>query len=183
MSNNMCRIRRTLVHPNGKYVYLAMEYANVVQVYEIDNKGKISGDCLQEVPTIDEGYFRRGYFGANNKWHGLAVNGLAELHVTETELMVSNRCMTAPHIGSGETSIRIFDIGDDGAKLVLKQVLETMGLVRHFRKSKDSTKVYSGINTGNLKVIETFVRDSPQDNFRKVGEANIEMDVMCIVPM
>jgi 6-phosphogluconolactonase (cycloisomerase 2 family) len=175
------RIRRALVHPNGRFVYLMMESSNFLQFYEIDQHGKISADCLQEVPTIDPAYLRNSYWG-NSKWHGMAMNSASELYVTETEILVSNRCVKVPYLGFGESSIRIFDLVDNGAKLVLKQVVETLASVRHFWKSKDCTKLYSGINLGRPEVIETFIRDNPNDKFRKVGEANVEMDVLCIVP-
>jgi 6-phosphogluconolactonase (cycloisomerase 2 family) len=35
------RIRRTVVHPGGNFVYLLMEFNAVVQVYEIDELGKV----------------------------------------------------------------------------------------------------------------------------------------------
>jgi 6-phosphogluconolactonase (cycloisomerase 2 family) len=175
------RIRRTVVHPNGRFVYLLMETSNVLLVYEIDEHGKISADCLQEVPTIDPAYLQNKYWG-NSKWHGMAINSPSELYVTETELLVSNRCVKVPYLGFGESSIRIFDLVDNGARLVLKQVVETLASVRHFWKSQDCTKLYSGINFGKPEVVETFIRDNPNDNFRKVGEANVEMDVLCIVP-
>jgi 6-phosphogluconolactonase (cycloisomerase 2 family) len=176
------RIRRTVVHPNGGFVYLLMETTPVLQVYEIDRNGKILGDCLQEVPTIDPSYLQNSYFGSS-KWHGISMNAPAELYVTDTEVLVSNRCLKVPYVGYGESSIRIFQMTDNGAKLVLKQVLETPASVRHFWKNEDCTKLFSGINMGTPKVIETFVRDSPNEEFRKVGEANVEMDVMCIAPM
>lgn len=177
------RIRRTVVHPNGKYVYLLMETISVLQIYEIDDHGKISADCLQELPTIDPAYLNNSYWGDNSKWHGIAMNMPAELYVTEAEVLVSNRCVKVPYVGFGESSIRIFGLSDNGAKLVLKQIMETPASVRHFWKNKDCTKLYSGTNMGKPEVVETFVRDSSNEVFRKVGEANVEMDVMCIAPM
>lgn len=35
------RIRRAVVHPDGNFVYLLMEFNAVVQVYEIDEQGKV----------------------------------------------------------------------------------------------------------------------------------------------
>ncbi|KAL3897801.1 MAG: hypothetical protein SGARI_006835 [Bacillariaceae sp.] len=121
------RIRRAIVHPNGKYVYLLYEMNNVLQVYEIDSNGKIICDCLQELPTIDPAFsYSKRYFGSGSKWTGVALNSAAELYVTEKEVMVSNRAMKT-RFGRGENSIRIFRMEEDGARLVPKQTLETAG--------------------------------------------------------
>jgi 6-phosphogluconolactonase (cycloisomerase 2 family) len=177
------RIRRAVVHPNGKYVYMLMEFNNVLQVYEIDAKGKIAGDCLQEIPTIDPGFFKHSYWGNDSKWTGVALNSAAELYVTESEVLVSNRGMTT-RLGQGENSIRIFSIQEEGAKLVPKQMVGTAGPVRFFWKDRNCTRLYSGVNQSSPpQVIETFVRDSTSGLFTKVGEADVEMDVICIASM
>ncbi|KAL3919007.1 MAG: hypothetical protein SGILL_003967, partial [Bacillariaceae sp.] len=177
------RVRRAVVHPNGKYVYLLMEMNNVLQVYEIDGKGKIAGDCLQEVPVIDAGFLTNSYWGKDSKWTGIAMNGAGEVYVTDTEILVSNRAMTT-RLGQGENSIRIFSIEEGGAKLEPKQLLETAGPVRFFWKDPNCTKLYSGTNQSSPpQVIEKFVRDSTSGAFTKVGEASVEVDVMCVAPM
>jgi 6-phosphogluconolactonase (cycloisomerase 2 family) len=166
------RIRRAVLHPNGKYVYLLMEFNAVLQVYEIDKNGKIYGDCLQEIPTIDPDYW-------SSKWTGVGMSAAAELYATETEVLLSNRGMKS-RVGSAESSIRIFGMEEAGARLVPKQLLETSGPVRHFWMNDDSTKLYSGVTMGTPQVIETFVRSQSGVPFEKVGEANVEMDVLCI---
>ena len=120
------RIRRCIVHPHGRYVYMLLEFNAVIQVYEIDPfTGRISGDCLQEIPAIDPSYFHW------NKTTGVGVHASAELYVTATEVFVSNRGFNFWG-GAAESSVRIFSIEDNGAKLVPKQSLECNGPVRHF---------------------------------------------------
>ncbi len=120
------RIRRCVVHPNGRYVYMLLEFNTMIQVYEIDPcTGRISGDCLQEIPAIDPNYFRW------QKRTGFGVHASAELYATATEVLVSNRGFNFWG-GAAESSVRIFSIEENGAKLVLKQSLECQGPVRHF---------------------------------------------------
>eukprot|EP00535_Pseudo-nitzschia_heimii_P013386 CAMPEP_0197200082 /NCGR_PEP_ID=MMETSP1423-20130617/34213_1 /TAXON_ID=476441 /ORGANISM="Pseudo-nitzschia heimii, Strain UNC1101" /LENGTH=532 /DNA_ID=CAMNT_0042653955 /DNA_START=21 /DNA_END=1619 /DNA_ORIENTATION=- len=120
------RIRRCIVHPKGRYVYMLMEFNTVVQVYEIDRStGRISGDCLQEISVIDPEYF--GW----KKMTGAAVHASAEMYATATELFVSNRGFSF-FGSSAESGIRVFSIENDGAKLVPKQSLGCEGPVRHF---------------------------------------------------
>eukprot|EP00531_Pseudo-nitzschia_arenysensis_P001408 CAMPEP_0116144590 /NCGR_PEP_ID=MMETSP0329-20121206/16091_1 /TAXON_ID=697910 /ORGANISM="Pseudo-nitzschia arenysensis, Strain B593" /LENGTH=543 /DNA_ID=CAMNT_0003640039 /DNA_START=9 /DNA_END=1640 /DNA_ORIENTATION=- len=120
------RIRRCVVHPNGLYVYMLLEFNTSIQVYEMDPvKGRIAGDCLQEIPAIDPNYF--GW----QKRTGVGIHASAELYVTATEVVVSNRGFNF-FGGAAESSVRIFSIQDHGAKLVLKQSLECRGPVRHF---------------------------------------------------
>ena len=120
------RIRRCIVHPKGRYVYMLMEFNTVVQVYEIDPfTGRISGDCLQEISAIDPEYF--GW----KKLTGAAVHASAEMYATTTELFVSNRGFRF-FAGSAESSIRVFSIENNGAQLVPKQSLMCEGPVRHF---------------------------------------------------
>lgn len=120
------RIRRCVVHPQGRYVYMLLEFNAVIQVYEINPMtGRIWGDCLQEIPAIDPDYF--GW----KKTTGAGVHASAELYATATEVFVSNRGFNLWG-GAAESSVRIFSIQDDGAKLVLKQTLECEGPVRHF---------------------------------------------------
>mmetsp|Transcript_5793 Transcript_5793/g.10769 ORF Transcript_5793/g.10769 Transcript_5793/m.10769 type:complete len:418 (+) Transcript_5793:145-1398(+) len=173
------RIRRSAVHPNGRYVYLLFEMSPVLQVYEIDTNGKIFGDCLQEIPAIDPAYFTHGWGG---KWTGVGISAPAELYVTESEVLISNRGMKT-RMGSAESSIRIFGMEEDGAKLVPRQVLETPGPVRYFWMNKESTKIFSGTHSCQPPVVETYVRDEAGGSFTKVGEANVGMDVMCIAPL
>jgi 6-phosphogluconolactonase (cycloisomerase 2 family) len=172
------RIRRSVVHPNGRYVYLLMETNATIQIYEIDDRGRIFGDCLQELPVIDPAFFGR-------RWTGIAVNCPAELYVTETEVFVSNRGIMASRFGSGESGIRIFTVDNDGSKLSPKQFIDTtsVGPVRHFWMNKESTKLHLGINMGKPELIETYVRKDSSCMFEKVGQANVEMDVLCIASM
>jgi 6-phosphogluconolactonase (cycloisomerase 2 family) len=120
------RIRRCVVHPYGRYVYMLLEFNTVIQVYEINPfTGRISGDCLQEIPAIDPEYY--GW----KKTTGAAISAAAELYATATEVFVSNRGFNFWG-GSAESSVRVFSIEDNGAKLVPKQSLECEGPVRHF---------------------------------------------------
>jgi 6-phosphogluconolactonase (cycloisomerase 2 family) len=157
-----------------------MEMNAVIQIYEVDDRGKIYADCLQEIPAINPDYF------SNKKWTGIAMHGPAEMYVTETELLVSNRGMTS-RLGSSESGIRIFNIEDGGSKLTPKQVLDTTtcgGPVRHFWMNEESTKLYAGINMGTPEVVHTYTRNDPSCTFTKLeGEANVDMDVLCIARM
>lgn len=123
------RIRRCVVHPHGRYVYMLLEFNAVIQVYEMNPMtGRIAGDCLQEVTAIDPDYFRW------KKTTGAAVHASAELYATATEVFVSNRGFDCNPWGGGsvESGVRIFAIEEDGAKLVPKQFLRCGGPVRHF---------------------------------------------------
>jgi hypothetical protein len=120
------RIRRCIVHPHGRYAYMLLEFNAMIQVYEINpSTGRISGDCLQEIPAIDPDYF--GW----KKTTGAAIHASAELYATATELFVSNRGFNFWG-GSAESSVRIFSIENDGAQLIPKQSLQCEGPVRHF---------------------------------------------------
>lgn len=124
------RIRRCVVHPNRRYVYLLLEFNTVIQVYEIHPvTGRISGDCLQEVPAIDP-----DYFAGWKKATGAAIHASAELCVTETDVFVSTRGTGILSKGNNlaESGVRIFSIENNGAKLVPKQYLPCGGPVRHF---------------------------------------------------
>ena len=204
------RIRRCVVHPNGRYVYMLLEFNAVIQVYEIDPfMGQISGDCLQEIPAIDPNYF--GW-----KKTGVGVHASAELYATATEVFVSNRGFNFWG-GAAESSVRIFSIENDGAKLVPKQLLECEGPVRHFisrhhNRQTSSTSsddyfssspvtLFVGSSKGRRGVtpndqssssssdssgalIETFVRRDPEalgGTFERVGLADVGMkEITCI---
>ncbi|MGK3748186.1 MAG: 6-phosphogluconolactonase (cycloisomerase 2 family) [Bacillariaceae sp.] len=153
------RIRRCVVHPNGFFVYFLLEFNAVIQVYEINPyTGKISGDCLQEIPTIDSEYFG-GYNKYNNnsssssKFTGISIHAPAELFSTTNELFVSNRGFNYGGPGSrfsfgqAESGVRIFTIEDNGMKLVPKQNLNCYGPVRHFFHNNNNNfvnKLYVG---------------------------------------
>mmetsp|Transcript_4158 Transcript_4158/g.9385 ORF Transcript_4158/g.9385 Transcript_4158/m.9385 type:complete len:272 (+) Transcript_4158:1052-1867(+) len=204
------RIRRCVVHPNGRYVYMLLEFNTVIQVYEIHPvTGRISGDCLQEVSAIDP-----DYFAGWKKATGAAIHASAELCVTESEVFVSNRGTGVLSKGNNwaESGVRIFSIENDGAKLVPKQYLPCGGPVRHFvalssddclaSSSQSSVvRLFAGsdkgrqtstpqlnsvgsTSTGNSASIETFVRSDPEDTggtFERAGVANVGMDdITCI---
>lgn len=202
------RIRRCVVHPHGRYVYMLFEFNTVIQVYEINPfTGRISGDCLQEIPTIDPEYF--GW----KKTTGAAINTAAELYATATEVFVSNRGFKLSNLwgGSAESSVRVFSIEDNGAKLVPKQSLECEGPVRHFLPechrlcsemagtssenhfSSSPATLFVGSGIGQRRVnanvncnasVETFVRRDPEavgGTFERVGTIDVGMDdITCI---
>jgi 6-phosphogluconolactonase (cycloisomerase 2 family) len=163
------RIRRTVVHPNGRYAYLLFESHAVIQVYEISTDGKLSGDCLQELPSTDEAF-------ANSKMPiGAAFNAPAELVATEEGVWASNRGWEV--WGRAESSIHHFGYEEDGTRLVHLQVLPVAGPVRHFIQHK--SKVYSGVNSETPGLVETFTKQE-DGIYQKVGQAAVGMDVMCI---
>mmetsp|Transcript_31716 Transcript_31716/g.74646 ORF Transcript_31716/g.74646 Transcript_31716/m.74646 type:complete len:227 (-) Transcript_31716:140-820(-) len=186
------RIRRCVVHPNGRYAYLLLEFNTVIQVYEIQPiTGRICGDCLQEIPAIDPEYFA-------GKATGAAIHASAELFATENELWVSNRGIPLVSRGSWASSdVRFFSIEHGGAKLVPKQTLECHGPVRHFvgvPSSGDESGMPGrlfvgsdrGLNDGQSHTasIETFVRSDPEvpgGTFQRLGSATVGMDsITCI---
>eukprot|EP00536_Pseudo-nitzschia_multiseries_P001038 jgi/Psemu1/321899/estExt_fgenesh1_pg.C_130018 len=186
------RIRRCVVHPNGRYAYLLLEFNTVIRVYEIQPvTGRICGDCLQEIPAIDPDYFAA-------KATGAAIHASAELLVTNTELWVSNRGIPLVSRGSWATSdVRIFSIEHGGAKLVPKQSLDCLGPVRHFvgvrsdrNASGSPTRLVVGSDPSphgdesHAASIETFVRSDPEEAggaFRRVGCASVGMDsITCV---
>lgn len=197
------RIRRCVVHPNGRYVYLLLEFNAVLQVYEINPRtGRISGDCLQEIPAIDPEYF--GW----KRTIGAAVHASAELYATATEVFVSNRGILSNSMwGTAESGVRVFSVQDDGAKLVPKQFLECGGPVRHFlanhrrpkttslsissdHSSSSPVRLFVGSDKGrgpyncNSASIETFVRRQPEalgGTFERFGVANVGMDVITCI--
>ncbi|VEU33643.1 unnamed protein product [Pseudo-nitzschia multistriata] len=185
------RIRRCAVHPNGLYAYLLLEFNCVIQVYEIQPEtGRISGDCLQEIPTIDP-----------NKVIGLAVHGSAELHATDTEIFVLNRGLNPFPTGSwAESDVRVFSIENNGAKLVPKTTIACAGRACHFlalpRDQSYPTQLFVGSDMGrqfeNVEEqtsasIETFVRSNAEEaggTFERVGIANVGMDrITCIAAL
>jgi hypothetical protein len=204
------RIRRCVVHPHGRYVYMLLEFNTVIQVYEINpSTGRISGDCLQEIPAIDPDYF--GW----KKTTGAAINAAAELYATATEVFVSNRGFNLWG-GSAESSVRVFSIEDNGAKLVPKQSLECEGPVRHFlpechrlcsetagmssenhfssspatlfvgsgKGRRRGTPEGKNVNANCNASIETFVRRYPEalgGTFERAGIIDVGMDdITCI---
>ena len=157
------RIRRCVVHPNGLYVYILLEFNAVIQVYEINPyTGRMSGDCLQEIPTIDPEYFggsnqynnSSSSSSSSSKFTGMSIHAPAELSCTTNELFVSNRGFNYGGPGSrfsfgkgAESGVRIFTIEDNGLKLVPKQNLNCCGPVRHFFHNNNNdvvNKLYVG---------------------------------------
>lgn len=202
------RIRRCVVHPHGRYVYMMLEFNAVIHVYEINPfTGRIAGDCLQEIPTINPDCF--GW----KKTIGPAVHASAELYATANEVFVSNRGFNFWG-GAAESGVRIFSIENNGAKLVPKQALECEGPVRHFLTSdlrrrcsetsatpsddhfssspsiifvgSDKRRAQNGnkINGNSNASIETFIRRDPEavgGTFERVGFADVGMDdITCI---
>mmetsp|Transcript_18480 Transcript_18480/g.45784 ORF Transcript_18480/g.45784 Transcript_18480/m.45784 type:complete len:539 (+) Transcript_18480:56-1672(+) len=168
------RIRRCVVHPSGGFVYMLLEFNAVIQVYEIDPyTGRISGDCLQEVPAIDPSYFRW------TKTTGVGVNASAELYATATEVFVSNRGFNFWG-GAAESSVRIFSIEDNGAKLVLKQSLECKGPVRHFVPDHHNRRFCPEVTS---KSSDNYFSNSPVALFvgsnrgRRIGTPNDQSSV------
>lgn len=171
------RIRRAVTHPNGRYVYILMEINAVLQVYECDADGRIYGDCLQEIPTIDPAYFD------GSKWTGMSLNAPGELVVTDTEVFVSNRGLKAPTSllpGRTEESVRIFRLQEEGRKVVPQQCVETKGPIRHFWLDKDAKTLFTATHVFEPFVVEKFVRQDEDGMFAKVGEADVGMEVVCL---
>eukprot|EP00546_Thalassionema_frauenfeldii_P004842 CAMPEP_0178925432 /NCGR_PEP_ID=MMETSP0786-20121207/17908_1 /TAXON_ID=186022 /ORGANISM="Thalassionema frauenfeldii, Strain CCMP 1798" /LENGTH=171 /DNA_ID=CAMNT_0020600311 /DNA_START=237 /DNA_END=752 /DNA_ORIENTATION=- len=160
------RIRRVAIHPNGKYCYLLYELHNVIQVYPISPDGKIdSNSLLQIVPTIDD---------KGSSW-GLYCNAAAELMATSEGVWVSNRGMNI--MGrKAENSVRFFAYEQDGAQLILQDILVTAGPVRHFLLNEDEGKLWTGTNAAQPGSIELFMKN--QTNYQKVGEATIGVDIL-----
>jgi 6-phosphogluconolactonase (cycloisomerase 2 family) len=164
------RIRRTVVHPNGRYAYVLFETHAVLQVYEISTDGKLSGDCLQELPTTDEEF-------ANSKMPiGIAATGPAELVATEDGVWVSNRGVAV--WGRAESSVRHFGYEEDGARLVPRQALPVAGPVRHFFLHKNK-KIYAGVSSETPGLVETFAKQE-DGTYQKVGQAAVGLGVLCI---
>jgi len=177
------RIRRCVVHPNGQYVYLLLEFNAVIQVYEINSfTGKISGDCLQEVPTIDPEYFGSKYksssSSSSSKFTGIALHAPAELLCTASELFVTNRGFNygGRRLGQAESGVRVFTIEDDGAKLVPKQELNCYGPVRHCLLTNNpfhAVKLYAGSDKERRSSLKNGNNDNDNEN-NNYSSASIE---------
>jgi 6-phosphogluconolactonase (cycloisomerase 2 family) len=159
-----------VVHPYCRYAYVLFESHAVLQVYEISTDGKLSGDCLQELPSTDEEF-------ANSKLPiGIALNGPAELVATDDGVWVSNRGVA--FWGRAESSVRHFGYEQDGARLVPRQALPVAGPVRHF-VVHENKKIYSGVSGETTRLVETFAKQE-DGTYQKVGQAAVGLDVMCI---
>ena len=186
------RIRRVAVHPNGKYVYLMSEFFNTIQVYPIDETGKITtttteggGGCLQELQFA-------GMQLEKECWIGLGVTCASEFQVYDDCIMVSVRGIAAGYgLGKAESCIRIINyVDDDGSRLELGELIETPGPVRHFDRQGDT--LWVGMNTSSYPYVQKYVKKKKSrsnderetknsSSYELVGEVNVGVDVMCVV--
>jgi len=166
------RVRRAVVHPNGKHLYLLHEALNIVSVYSVDEKGVIDPKCLQELPVT---------MSTPRLWIGAAFTIQGELAATEDGLVLSVRGERLGPFGYAESGIRCMNYLEDGAKLELGQLLGKPAAVRHFCLQGDAV-LWAGLQslTKSAPYVRKYVKQE-DGAYRMTGEANVGMDVMCVV--
>ena len=174
-----CQPRRVAISPNDKYVFVSYEYQNVIQVYHIDQYGKIDPEqkgCMQEVSTIDAAL-------TSKKLIGLTFQASAECKVFGNSLYVSNRGDKVV-AGKSENSIRIFDIRD-GGRLASQHAVHCSGPVRHFCVyEKDGYDILIAGTTKPGMSLQTFQRKQGEESsqFELVGEADVGVSIFSVAP-
>jgi 6-phosphogluconolactonase (cycloisomerase 2 family) len=189
------RVRKAVVHPNGKIVYVLYESINRLQVYSINEGGVIgsSGNgnskdpCLQDISTLDP-----SFTSSNYRPVGLALQCAAELYVTRNgeTLLLSNRGDKLMATGSRvENSVRVLDIQQEGRVLVPKGVLPGVsGPVRHFLSLENDKKIVVA-SYKDKQCLQTYQRQEEREDggeggttsgFKLLGEANVKANVFCI---
>lgn len=186
-----CRPRRVAICPNGQYVFVSYEFRNVIQVYALDSAtGTIDPDkkgCLQEVSTLDKHLTDEGFIG-------LTVQASSEMVVVGQSLYVSNRGMAAKAgkaLGRSENTVRIWDI-KDGGRLASQHAVTCKGPVRHFcvYESGEYEILVAGTQEpgGSLQTFRRRKRNEDasenevSDKYQLVGDANVGVNVWCVLP-
>jgi len=165
------RPRRAVVHPNGKWLYVIHEWTNYVQIYAIDDDGNIDPKLHGEVSCVDPS-LRRGFVG-------IGMTAVAELEACDDYLMVSVRGLAVLG-GRAESSVRLLAYKNGGSELESAGVLEGVpAAVRHFYRKEDV--IWVGINSSKKTLVLKYEREDGKNWVRK-GEADVGMDVFCVVP-
>mmetsp|Transcript_12959 Transcript_12959/g.27989 ORF Transcript_12959/g.27989 Transcript_12959/m.27989 type:complete len:405 (-) Transcript_12959:15-1229(-) len=164
------RPRRAVVHPSGKYLYVMHEWTNYVQIYAIDEEGRVDPNLVRELSCVDPS-LRKGCVGC-------AMTGVSELEAADDALIVSVRGTSACG-GRAECSVRMFAYKDGGRDLECIGTLDGVpASVRHFYR-KDNV-LWVGINSSKMPLVQKYEKQGEEWILK--GEANVDMDVFCITP-
>lgn len=165
------RVRRAVVHPNGKYLYLLHEMVNTIAVYNIDPNGVIDPERLHEIQIamMDPPF-----------WIGLGFTSASELVATEDGLLVSVRGMKLTSGAYGESGVRLLKYLDNGARLELGEWIETASAVRHFALRDDILWIGLQQFSNSIPMVQKY-KKALHGSFELMGEAAVGMDVMCLV--
>jgi len=179
------RIRRAALHPSGKFIYILYEFANTVQVYGIDETGKMDGTCLCDMKIAEIDTLTQYW------WIGVGITAAAEMTASSDGLMVSVRGKPAPGCRA-DSCVRTLTYVDEGRQLAYQQRMETHSAVRHFActtepssvPGEDPVKVvWVGINSALYPMVQKYRMVPSSERYELTGEANVGMDVFCVVPL
>lgn len=200
------RVRKAVVHPNGKYVYMVYESTNRLQVFGIDKQGNIDASkCWQDVSTIDDSLTSSSSpsssSSSSSSWCpngiiGVTLQLASELYISKdgSRLFVSNRGDIKIPGSRGESSIRVFSLRDEGRTLVNCGTLPGVsGPVRHFLpllvgdcNDGSPNRIVAGVYQ-DQQYLQTFAKKGNGDETRHhtseyelIGEAYIGANVFCI---
>ena len=179
LTRNCPRIRRAAVHPNGKYLYLLSEMFNFVQVFSIDETGKIGSECLQEIKIA-------GVELEKECWIGIGITCASEFQAYDDHLLVSVRGISAGGgAGKAEYCVRVLNYVDDGKSLKLAEQIETRAAVRHF--ARQGNILWAGMNSNSQPYVQKYAKKSSDDtdsqSYELIGEVDVGVDVLCVVPV
>lgn len=179
------RIRRAAVHPSGRFIYVLYEFANAVQVYGIDDTGKMDATCLCDLKIAEIDTLTQYW------WIGVGITAAAEMTASSDGLIVSVRGKPAPGCRA-DSCVRTLSYVDEGRQLAYQQRMETPSAVRHFAcaleppsvPGEDPVKVlWVGINSASYPMVQKYRMVPSSENYELTGEANVGMDVFCVVPL
>lgn len=179
------RVRKAVIHPNGRYIYILYESINRLQVYRINEEGIIDGkQCWQDLSTLDPSFTTSFWCPV-----GLTLQLAAELYVTQdgSKLLLSNRGDKKVPGSRGESSVRVFSVLEDGRRLEPAGALPGIaGPVRHFVSLEDDTKLIAGLSNARdplqvygMNQAEGKAKQVSSDS-KVVGKAMINANVFCI---
>ena len=164
------RPRRAAVHPSGKYMYMMHEWTSHIQIYSIDEEGKIDPTLLNEVCCYDP--------ALKGAWVGIGMTAVAELEACDDNLILSVRGMST-FGGRAESSVRLFEYVDGGENLKSIGTLEGITApVRHFYRK--GNVIWVGFNSSKMPLVKKYEKRG--DKWTLKGEADVGMDVFCISP-
>ncbi|GKY90683.1 hypothetical protein MPSEU_000041700 [Mayamaea pseudoterrestris] len=165
---------------NESILYCIGELTNTIQVYKVQQQSSNSRDICIAPEPIQE-LVVAGHSLAGAKYIGLGVTVISEMQLYEEDrtILVGVRGLAKGWNSKAEMGVRVLKQLIDG-RLELGQFIQTPGAVRHF--SRRGSELFVGMNAEEYPFVQKYVLEE-NGLWKFVGQAKVDMDVLCVVPL